>query len=192
MALSNEQVVAALKKNPVVTGAVVAVLLLAVALYFRLDAVGDATTQLETKSAEGQRLAANIKNSAQLPEQLAELVAANKEIENRLVRVGQLASNLQYFYKLEADTGTKFLDLRQVTVPSRGPAKPGKIPVVFTLTVQGSYQQIFDFLRRLESGVHYCRVVSANFTPVAEAGAATAVRGDLTKLTLNLELLGVP
>jgi hypothetical protein len=192
MALTNEQVVAALKKNPVVTGAVAVVLLLVVALYFRLDAVGDATAQLEAKSSEGQRLAANIKNSAQLPEQLATLVAANKEIENRLVRVGQLASNLQYFYKLEADTGTKFLDLRQVTVTSRGPAKPGKIPVAFTLTVQGSYQQIFDFLRRLESGAHYCRVMNANISPVAEAGAATASRGDLTKLTLNLELLGVP
>ena len=30
--------------------------------------------------------------------------------------MGQLAENLQYFYRLESDTGTKLTDLRQMRV----------------------------------------------------------------------------
>ncbi|HRI81275.1 MAG TPA: hypothetical protein PLF88_02480 [Opitutaceae bacterium] len=191
MAISNEQLLALLKKNPLVTGVVVLSLLLVGAIYFRLDAMPEANAALEAKSAEGRRLAENIKNSAQLTEQLAAVTEANKEITSRLVRVGQLANNLQYFYRLEADTGIKLLDLRQVT-QSRAPANAAKFPVTFSVSVQGSYPQVFDFLRRLESGSHYCRVMTANLVPADDAGGASLLRPNSARLTLNLELLGQP
>ncbi len=191
MAISNEQVVALFKKNPVVSVAVILCLAMAGALYYRSDEIAIASKQLEEKTAEGKRLAANIKNSAQLPEQLARVTAASKEANSRLVRVGQLADNLQYFYKLEAETGVKFLDLRQTTDPGRA-AKSGKIPVSFTLTVQGNYPLLFEFLRRLESGSHYCRVRSANVVPFDQGAGSGGTRSDASKLTLNLELFGVP
>jgi hypothetical protein len=191
MAISNEQVVALLKKNPVVTGAVALSLLLAGTIYLRGDQLPAAATLLEEKAVEGQRLAANIKNSAQLPEQLARVSAATREIDGRLVRVGQLADNLQYFYKLETGTGITFLDLRQTTAPSRGP-KTEKIPVGFSLTLHGSYQQVLEFLRRVESGTHYSRVKSVSLAPFDEAANSGGMRSDATKLTLNLELLGAP
>lgn len=191
MAITNEQVVALLKKNPVVSGAVFVGVLLLVAIYLRMDAMPAAIAELETKSAEGRRLAENIKNSAQLPEQLAALTQAGKEIEARLLRASQLANNLQYFYRLESDTGVKLLDLRQSATP-RAPANATKVPVGFTVSVQGNYQQVFDFLRRLESGTHYCRVQSASFSPLAEAGEASLTRPTSARLTLNLELLGTP
>lgn len=191
MAISNEQVVALFKKNPVVSVAVILCLAMAGALYYRSDEISIASKQLEEKTAEGKRLAANIKNSAQLPEQLARVTAATKEANSRLVRVGQLADNLQYFYKLEAETGVKFLDLRQTTDPVRA-AKAGKIPVSFTLTVQGNYPLLFEFLRRLESGSHYCRVRAANVVPFDQGAGSGGSRSDASKLTLNLELLGVP
>jgi hypothetical protein len=191
MAISNEQVVALFKKNPVVSVAVILCLAMAGALYYRSDAISIAGMQLEEKTAEGKRLSANIKNSAQLPEQLARVTAASKEANSRLVRVGQLADNLQYFYKLEAETGVKFLDLRQTTDPVRA-AKTGKIPVGFTLTVQGDYPLLFEFLRRLESGSHYCRVKAANVVTFDQGAGAGGLRSDASKITLNLELLGVP
>lgn len=191
MAISNEQIVAALKKNPVVSTAIIICVGLAVAHYFRMDLTAAATTQLDERTKEGQRLAANIKNSAQLPEQLAHVSAAAKEVDNRLVRVGSLANNLQYFYKLEADTGVKLIDLRQTTEPSRT-AKTGRFPVSFALTLHGEYPQVLDYLRRVESGSHYCRVRSANVVPFDAGAGSTGLRSDAAKLTLNLELLGVP
>jgi len=191
MAISNEQLVALLKKNPVVSGAIIICVGLAAAHYFRSDLIAAATTQLDERTQEGQRLAANIKNSAQLPEQVAHVSAAAKEIETRLVKVGSLANNLQYFYKLEADTGVKLLDLRQTTDPGRS-AKTGRIPVAFSVTLHGDYAQVLDFLRRLESGAHYCRVRTANLVPFDAGAGSSGMRLDATKLTLNLELFGVP
>jgi hypothetical protein len=191
MAISNEQVVAALKKNPVVTAAVVIVVVVGALLYLRADHIPVAQGQLEEKTAEGRRLAANINNSARLPEQLARVSEAAKEVESRLVRVGQLANNLQYFYRLETETGVKFLDLRQITVPSRT-SKPGRIPVTFTLTLSGPYPQVMEFLRRVESGTHYCSVRSANLAPFEGTGAAGGLRSDATRMTLNFDLLGTP
>ncbi len=202
MALTNEQVMAAVKKNPVITSCVVLSLLLIAGIYYRSDEIPNATNELQKKSAEGQRLALNIKDAAQLGEQLQALTDANKEVDTRLVRVGQLASNLQYFYKLEADTGVKLIDLRQVA----GAARPGKEkeklnyqPVAFNLTVQGAYAQVFDFLRRLESGTHYCSIVTTSFAPASggngesNSGSGSGlVRTDSISLTLSLELLGVP
>lgn len=191
MAISNEQVAALLKKNPVVTAAVVICVGLAIAHYLRGDLGAAAASQLDERTKEGQRLAANIKNSVQLPEQLAHVAAAAKEVDTRLVRVGSLANNLQYFYKLEADTGVKLIDLRQTTDPGRA-AKAGRIPVSFTLTLHGEYPQVLDFLRRVESGAHYCRVRSANVVPFDAGAGSSGLRSDAAKLTLNLELLGVP
>jgi hypothetical protein len=193
MAISNEQLLALLKKNPLVTGVVVLSVLLAGAIYYRSDATPEANAALESRSAEGRRLSENIKNSAQLGEHLAALTEANKEINNRLVRVGQLANNLQYFYRLEADTGIKLVDLRQAAPPRTIPST-GKFPVGFTVSVQGPYPQVFDFLRRLESGSHYCRVLTASLVPAEETGGAGTglMRPSSARLTLNLELLGQP
>lgn len=191
MAISNEQVVALLKKNPVVTAAVVVCVALAAAHYFRSDLTAAAAARLDERTKEGQRLSANIKNSAQLPEQLARVSAAAKEAEGRLVKVGALANNLQYFYKLEADTGVKLLDLRQTTDSSRA-AKTGRVPVSFAVTLHGEYPQVLDFLRRVESGAHYCRVRTANVVPFDAGAGSSGLRSDAAKLTLNLELFGVP
>jgi hypothetical protein len=202
MALTNEQVVAAVKKNPMITGCVVLSILVAAAIYFRSDLIPTATDQLKEKSAEGQRLALNIKNAAQLGEQLQALTEANKEIDTRLVRAGQLANNLQYFYKLEADTGVKLVDLRQVAGAPRTGKEKEKLnyqPVTFNLTVQGPYAQVFDFLRRLESGTHYCCILTSTFTPSTggngesnSGGGNGLIRTDSINLVLSLELLGVP
>lgn len=191
MAISNEQLVAILKKNPVVSAAVIICVALAVAHYLRSDLIAATATRLDEQTKEGQRLAANIKNSAQLPEQLARVSAATKEVESRLLRVESLANNLQYFYKLEADTGVKLIDLRQTTDSGRT-AKTGRIPVSFALTLHGEYPQVLDFLRRVESGSHYCRVRSANVIPFDAGAGSSGMRSDAAKLTLNLELLGVP
>jgi hypothetical protein len=159
-----------------------------------MDSMPLATAEMEAKSNEGQRLAENIKNSFQLPEQLEALKAANREIESRIIRVGQLANNQQYFFRLESETGVKLLDLRQAQPPRTAPlaAKAGNQPVGFNVSVQGSYAQVMDFLRRLESGIHYCRILTAELNPVDDTVLTGAPRSNATRLTLNLELLGQP
>jgi hypothetical protein len=162
---------------------------LAAAIYFRSGVIPEAEAQLAQKTAEADKHASNASNAAQLKEQLAALVAANKEIDSRVVRAGQLGVNYQYFYKIIAESGVKQVDLRQITVTAAAASKASKagfIPVAFTVAIQGEFRQVLHFLRLLESGAHYCRVTGATFSQVA------GDRSGAISLVLNLELLGQP
>lgn len=190
--ISNDEVIALIRKNPLATGCLAAALLLGAGIYWRSSAVPERQAQLEQKSVEGRRIARNLRYAAQLPEQLATMTQAVAAIEPRLVRADELAKNLQYFYKLEADTGVKLTDLRQLAAPT-APGRTGKAAassgfgtVGFTVSLQGEYLALLDFLRRLENGVHYSRVT------LASASVISPDRSGPLSLQLTVELLSQP
>jgi hypothetical protein len=188
--MTNEEAIALVKKHPVSVGCGVLVLGLALGIYFRSDKLPAAMAELERVSDEGQRLATNIRNATKLDEQLAALTAADQEIGQRIIRSGELAHNLQLFYKLEAETGTKLSELRQLApaaTRSGGP-KGSYIPVAFAFSVQGEYAQLLGFMRGLETGGVYCRVLTANL----KHADASLDRATPLRLDLSLELLGQP
>lgn len=187
--MTNQEAIALVKKNPVSFGCGVLVLGLALAIYFRGDKLPEATAELAQVSEEGQRLATNIRHAAKLDEQLAALAEADQEIGQRIIRSGELAQNLQLFYKLEAETGTKLSELRQLPPPAKASgAKTTYVPVAFGFSVQGEYPALLEFMRGLECGGVYCRVLTAN---LAHAEATLDRAGPL-RLDLSLELLGQP
>ena len=177
------------RRHPFVVSCIVLSLGLGATIALRDGLVPEAETELGRKTAEVDKHVANASNSAQLKDQLAALVAANKEVDSRVVRAGQLGVNYQYFYKIIAESGVKPIDLRQIPVApatATKPSKAGFVPVAFTVVVQGDFRPVLHFLRLLESGARYCRVTGASLAQVA------GERGGPILLTLNLELLGQP
>jgi hypothetical protein len=191
--MAAEPVIATLKANPisVVCGALA--LTLAVGIYLRSGRVPEGEALLEQKVTQGERIDANLKNGVQLADQFAAITTARKEIEARLIRPDELAKNLQFFYKLEADTGTKLVELRQNVIPTGKPGaklKTAYMGVGYGVAVRGDYVRLLDFLRRLESGQRFCRVMT--LTLVGTGGGAEGTRGNELTLNLSLELLGQP
>jgi hypothetical protein len=186
--MSNEEVFAFLRKNVISVGCVIVSIAIGFVLYYRNDELPDADKILEARTKEGELLAANIEDSSQLKEQHAALVSANDDISNRMIHVGQLAENMQYFYRLESATGTKLTDPHQLSwnPPPKNAPKTNFTPIGFGLTAQGDYGQVLDLLRKLESGEHYCRVISLNIRPQSE------MRGGPVSMSLTLDLLGTP
>jgi hypothetical protein len=188
--MAAEPIVATLKANPISVACGALALTLAVGIYLRSSRVPEGEALLDKKATLGERIDANLKNGVQLADQFAAISASRKEIETRLVHPDELAKNLQFFYKLEAETGTKLVDLRQNPAPpaAKGAAK-GKTfykGVGYTLSVRGDYTRILDFLRRLESGQRFCRVLSAS----VGIGGSDKDRGNELTINLSLELLG--
>ena len=178
------------KKQPVGGACLVVAIACGLALYFRSDAISVSQAEYEAKSAEASKMVANVKNAPGLAEQVAEIQELGKELEGRLIKSSQLAVNLQYFYKLEADHGVKLLDVRQNTPPrTRGGPKTIYSPVPFTLSAEGTYAQLSKFLHSVYAGRHLCRINSAVFTK----GNALGAGGEpMMTLALNLELLEQP
>jgi hypothetical protein len=156
-------------------------------VYVRHLAMSEQQELFDAKAAEGQKLATNVAYSSQLDEHVRALEDANKLISGRLVNPQDLAINLQYFYKLEAETGVKLLDTRPAGSVSSKPSaiKGAYTPVPYVISLQAGYARALTFLRKLEQGNYYCRVINAS---CAQAGQEKA--SDEVILTLTVELLG--
>jgi hypothetical protein len=185
--MTKEEALQFIRRNPVGTVSVLVALGLGGWIYFRSDAGPALEEDLKRRQGEAVRFENNVKYSAQLKEQLAALQAAAKEIDARVVRAGQVGANTQYFYKLENETGVKLKDLRPAAVapPAKG-AKSPFVPVGYTVSADGSYVQLLNFLRRIESGPRYARINTASLS-----GSLADRKTPLT-LTLGVELLGLP
>jgi hypothetical protein len=183
--MTSEQLVVFVKKRPLSVACAVVSIALLLSHYFRGGLISEAEAQLAEKSTQGERYASNIKNAAQLEEDLNQLTTATKEIDSRALRVNQLGINSQYFYKIEGESGVKLVDFRQTT-QTAAKGKGAFTPIGFSVSVQGDLPQVLHFLRLLENGTHFCRVVTAT---VEEGGAASSAT---ITLSLSLELLGAP
>jgi hypothetical protein len=153
-------------------------------LYVRSGNIEATQGELDAASAQANKMIANVRNSKGLAEQVTEIQALSKEMEARVMKAGQLAVNLQYFYKLETENEVK-LDVRQGTFPRNIKTTYAGVP--FSLTVQGTFPPVMNFLNRLQNGRHFCRISTANFTK-----AGGTADGAEISLALNLELLGQP
>jgi hypothetical protein len=182
--MSGAEITALVKKNPISVGCAVLSLLLAGAIYYRSDAIALAEADLDEKSATAERFALNIKNGAQLKEQMDELAAANKEIDARLISGAQLGINQQIFYKLESETGVKLSDTPRQN--SAGVKHGSFSAIVFSLSLQGEFPAVIDFLRQIESGGHYGHILSAT------CAGNSVNRGAPLSVTLTVEMLGRP
>jgi len=181
---------ALIKKYPVGAASIGLVLIMGGVLYVRNLSLSEQLESYNTQSEEAKKLAANITNSNQLEEHVRALAEANKTIDGRLVNPQDLAINLQYFYKIEADTGVKLLDARPVDARGGKSGAKGVFGAVqYNISLQGRYLQTLSFLRRLERGTYFCRVISANCGP-AQSGQEKGT-GE-TVMSLTVELLGRP
>ncbi len=192
MSLETRHVVSFIKKQPVLVVCVGISLALGAVLYLRSDALDQQTQAHTDKKDEDERLRKNVEYASKLPAQLLALQAANKEAQVRAVRPRELSLNLQYFYRIESETGVKDqggLHHGGVVKPlAKGAPKTVYLPDAYAITVQGDFRQLVDLLRHIEQGAHFSRELSAVIAPASKEDRTS------TKLTLvlNLELLALP
>lgn len=182
--------IARIKKQPVGFACALICLLSGGWLYYRSGEIDTRQEEHRAKSEEAARFISNVGISKNLPEQVVELQAQTKEMEARLVRAGQLAVNLQYFYKLEAENEVKLLDVRQNVLP-RNP-KTLYVGIPYNVNIQGPYKNVMAFLQRLEKGRHFCRINGATFNKTPGVGEGSLQASTSITLALSLDLLGQP
>ena len=186
--MTGADLIVLIKKNPVGVSCCAISLLCGVVLYLGSDTVDEAKVRLEESSKQSQAMLTNIRNTSglSLSQQTDTIQRSAKQLESRLVKAGQLATNLQYFYRLESDTGVKLTDVRQNQV---GRSSNGfYFGVPYTVTFQGTFKQIMEFLQRIESGKHFSKYSTVSFSKTAGAESA----GGMLSVSMNIELLGTP
>ncbi len=186
--MNGNDIILLLKKNPVGVTCGIVALLCGVTLYLGAEAIDDSRLKVEASTKQSQLMINNVRNAAglSLAKQTEAMQRAVKQLDGRLVKASQLATNLQYFYRLESETGVKLTDLRPNQAP-RG-SSGFYIGVPYTVTLQGTFKQVMEFLQRIESGKHFSKYSAISFNKAAGVEVASSV----LSVTINIELLGTP
>jgi hypothetical protein len=151
MSIETKDLLNAIKRRPVTFGCLFGTLALALTLYFRFSATGEASELLKSKLTALDRLETNIKNAKNLDEHYNALKQINDNLQQSALRADDLAKNLQIFYLLETATGVRLTEIRQQSTPQAAKGATNVYtPLSFSFTAQGSYTQLFTFLKRLE------------------------------------------
>lgn len=193
--MTGADLLALARKHPISAVCGLIIVVCGLLAYFRMDVIDVSQADYDAKAAEAAKMVANVKNAPSLEEQVAEIQQLGKDLDSRLIKIDQLAVNLQYFYKLEAENGVRLVDVRQNAPTRARSGKPNFTAVPFTVTVQGTYAQVMKFLGALQTGRHFCRINTANFSKpggVATADSGIAPDAQELSLSLSLELLGQP
>jgi hypothetical protein len=179
-----------LKRYPIAIAGVVVSLIALGGYFVRGNRVADLNDQLNDVEARAQKILNEVHDAARLPEQYATLAAATKELDSRLMRGTDRATNQAYFYELEMQTGVKEINL-QPSGPDLYKSAGGLYERIgYAITITGDYRQILDFIGRLESGRYFCHIVNASLIRLNNSSAPAA--GSTVSLTINAELLGLP
>jgi hypothetical protein len=182
--MNTKDLVEKIKSHPIpfISGFVILASLLA--LYFRMDVIGDLETQYEEISAQGELMTDNLLKGGKIEEDLKSLQVLTEDIESRLVDPVELAKNLQYFYRLEGETGAKISGLKQNRVEKNGKDR-SYVGVSYSVDITGRFGVILAYLKKLETGPLFCRINSFS-TNRSQNGPDYEVNA-----AIELELLGI-
>jgi Tfp pilus assembly protein PilO len=170
----------AIKKRPVLSGAVAVGVVLGLFLYYRLNVPEETAARLADRSAVRAKLQENITNSAQLENHLKVITEINDAIAATALKPSELTQNQAMFFALEASTGVKLTNFSQGAVSSKNQGNYTAIP--FSFDVKGDYRQIYKCLQWVENNKTLSRVVNAGIRGEKD-GAVT--------LNIKLNLLGL-
>ncbi|HVU15716.1 MAG TPA: hypothetical protein VHD32_02240 [Candidatus Didemnitutus sp.] len=187
--MTGADVTLAAKKHPIVVVCGLISLICIVLLYLGSDAVDERKSVADERSKTDHAINANVTASSNLAQQTEAMQRAVKDMESRLIKGSQLAINLQYFYRLESETGVKMADVHQGTIPAlRGGSKGGYIAVPFAANIQGNFKQVLDFIQRVENGQRVARFTSVSFVKTQ----TEATGPDGFNVSMGIEFLGTP
>jgi Tfp pilus assembly protein PilO len=172
------------RRYPIPTISVVIVLLCLVAYYFRIDLISDLDARQSEVLDQRNQVDLNLVAGGNLAEHMNEMRTRFAALEERVVQPYDLASNMNYFYQLESNSGVGLGELKQ-NASSDKPVPKNKLGGVgYTVSMTGSFAQIVGAFNELENGQRFYRLRHFNLERGRE------VNGSVIQLSLNLELLG--
>lgn len=136
------------------------------------------------RTSTGESMFALQASAPLLRQHLATAESAVKQIDKNLVVESELSETHEDFYRYERETGARMSELHQLNVSPAEEDAPYRV-VPYSVRLTGSFEEVAQFVRRLETGPRLLRVSS--FT-LQRSGPETSQ----VTLALNLDILGRP
>jgi len=171
-----------LRRHLLVSICSVLILLLGTASYFLWQDQQQLSTGHDSVRRNGENMLLSLSGLPRVSSELASVKEAAEFIDANLIKEGDLAENLGYFYQLETVSRVHLAQLAQLS--SQPAAEDAAfIAIPFSVRAHGSYRQVMRFVHELETGPRLCRVTNY---------ALTGGEDDKVQLEITLEMLGRP
>jgi Tfp pilus assembly protein PilO len=173
-----------LRRRPYGSALTILLVLLAAANYLLWQERAAANARHERARQKGDQMLHALADYRRITADLAAVDDALQVIDRSLLAERALEVNLGYFYQMEVLSRVRLRQLNQLVAPPSPEGNPFKV-IPFSLQATGSYSQLMNFLRDLETGPRLLRIRSYSL----ERGEAKT--GNM-RLDLTAECLGRP
>jgi Tfp pilus assembly protein PilO len=177
-----QQLFSQIRRYPLVSICSALVILLGTASYFLWQSQQELSVGHDSVRRNGEDMLLSLSGLPRVSSELASVKEAADFIDANLIREGDLAENLGYFYQLETASRVRLAQLGQLS-SQPAPADAAFIAIPFSIRASGSYRQVLRFIHELETGPRLCRVT---------AYALTGGEDDKVQLDISVEMLGRP
>lgn len=179
--MNGAQLLALIRRYPLVVVCSLLTVGLGITSYYLWQQRQELATGHDTVRRNGEDVLLSLSSLPRVSSELASVKEATEFIDANLIKEGDLAENLGYFYQLETISKVKLVQVNQL---SSQPSNDNPfVAIPFSLRATGSYRQVMRFIRELETGPRLCRVQAYTFTGGSD---------DRVQLDLSLDMLGRP
>ena len=183
-----------LRRYPLACGGSLLLVIVLTVFALRYSLLGEAQQKSTELLAQAETFRRNAQNATGLDKEVETLKDGLVELQKRMISPDDVATNQQYFYKMEADCGVKISRLNLQTLAKAGKTAATSFrPIGFSLALEGGMARLLAFVRSLESGSRPYSLTGFNM--VRGTGQTTSPEGTavgVVVLTLNFELLSPP
>lgn len=183
------------KKNYIVACSGFFILICFVINFVRSEQVERLEADYDDLNVRHSRVIKNFKYGSDLESDLEEMREMEKEGVSRLFRPENLAVNQRYFYEIESATGVTLRNLQQIVIPAptgkgskKARKKAAKLKyrsISYSMAVNGTYEQVLNFLKEIEGGDAFVRLNGLVLN------SSRSKDGVGISLRLGIEVLGV-
>jgi Tfp pilus assembly protein PilO len=177
-----QQFLGLIRRYPLVTVCTVLVIGLGIGSYFLWESQQQLAVGHDSVRRNGEDMLLSLSGLPRVSSELTTVKEAVEFIDANLVKEGDLAENLGYFYQLETLSRVHLTQVGQLSSQPAG-ADAAFIAVPFSVRATGSYRQIMRFIHELETGPRVCRITTYTLS---------GGDNDSVQLDLSLEMLGRP
>ncbi|MEJ1972734.1 MAG: hypothetical protein WDM96_09820 [Lacunisphaera sp.] len=177
------QLLSLIRRYPLVSTCIVLIILLGTGSYFLWQSQQELAAGHDSVRRNGEDMLLSLSGLPRVSSELISVKEAVDFINGNLIREGDLAENLGYFYQLETISHVHLQQLSQLSSQPPGP-DAAFVSIPFSLRAGGSYRQIMRLIHELETGPRLCRITAYSLTGGGD--------DDRVQLDLSLEMLGRP
>ena len=177
-----QQFLSLLRRYPLVSICSALIILLGTASYFLWQSQQQLSVGHDSVRRNGEDMLLSLSGLPRVSSELTSVKEAVDFIDANLIKEGDLAENLGYFYQLETISRVRMSQVGQLSSQPAA-ADAAFIAVPFSIRANGSYRQIMRFIHELETGPRLCRITTYSLTGGSD---------DSVSLDISIEMLGRP